>query len=197
MNSLPMWPGAQHALHQDIHEIITADPTQIVLGSIKSKHSVFIPHDTFCALQVNGERTLHQQVPIDKSLTSFLANLNTKQSKDVQRKTYCLRSLGKKQQGSLPEDSEFGGRMEELVLDNGLETANQMIQNIAATLGFKLSYGPPGCPDVKARIERFFGALKINLIHATPGTTYSNREMKNNYNSDKKNLPHLRKTNGY
>jgi putative transposase len=46
--------------------------------------------------------------------------------------------------------------MGEMVLDNGLETANQTIQNIAATLGFKLTYRPPGCPNVKARIERFF-----------------------------------------
>jgi hypothetical protein len=86
MNSLPIRPGVQHALYQDIHEIITADPTQIALRSIKSKHYAFIPHHTFLALQVNGELTLHPQAPIDKSLTSFLANLKTKQSKDVQLK---------------------------------------------------------------------------------------------------------------
>ena len=194
MNSLPIRPGVQHALYQDIHDIITAAPTQIALRSIKSNHYVFIPHDTVLALQVNGELTLHQQAPIDKSLTSFLANMKTKQSKDVQRKAYCLRALGKKHQGSLPEDSELGGRMGELVLDNGLETANQTIQNIAATLGFELTYGPPGYPVVKARIERLFGTLNTNLIHAIPSTTYSNREMKSNYISDKKSLSLLRKT---
>ncbi|MNF44948.1 Transposon Tn7 transposition protein TnsB [compost metagenome] len=412
MKSLPIRPGAQYALYQDIHEIITVDPTQIALRSIKSKHYVFIPHDTFRALQVNGELTLHQQAPIDKSLTSILVDLNTKQSKDVQRKAYYLRGLGKKYHGSLPhsqtineltllaakigdlkppcyttvytwfreyrsanfnplallkhpsnlprgkqlndathtiirehmhefylkrphptvktlyrficshientnranlplniapieipslstvhrairkinrylldlhhhglshaqkshkyglkhevpaallavvegdshlvdlelvdengnnmgrpwlfilievmtrciigwelsfvppcaekvlrafrmaletsEDSEPGGRMEELVLDNGMETANQTIQNIAAILGFKLTYGPPGCPDVKAHIERFFGTLNTNLIHAIPGTTYSNREMKGDYNSDKKACLTLEKLN--
>jgi hypothetical protein len=166
---------------------------QIAPRSNKSKHYVFIAHDTFRALQVNGELTLHQQAPIDISLTSILSNLNTKQSKDVQRKAYYLRGLGKKYQGSLPENSESGGRMEELVLDNGMETANQTIQDIAATLGFKLTDGPPDCPDVKAHVERFFGTFNTNLIHAIPGITYSNREMKGNYNSAKKSLPHLRK----
>jgi hypothetical protein len=194
MNSLPIRPGVQHALYQDIHDIITADPTQIALRAIKSNHYVFIPHDTVLALQVNGKLTLHQQAPIDKSLTSILANLNIKQSKDVQRKAYDLRGPEKKYQGSLPEDSEPGGRMEVLVLDNGLEIANQTIQNIVAILGFKFTYGPPGCPVVKARIERFFGTLNPNLIHAIPGTTYSNRELKGNYNSDKKRLPYLRET---
>jgi hypothetical protein len=132
---------------------------QIAPRSNKSKHPVFIPHDTLHALQVNGELTLHQQAPIDISLTSILSNLNTKQSKDVQRKAYYLRGLGKKYQGSLPEDSESGGRMEELVLDNGMETANQTIQNIAAILGFKLTYGPPGCSDVKAHVEHFSAHL--------------------------------------
>jgi len=82
-------------------------------------------------------------------------------------------------------DGRPGGRMEELVLDNGMETANHTIQNIADLLGFKITYGPPGCPNVKAHVERFFGTLNTSLIHSIPGTTFSNPVQRGDYNSEK------------
>ncbi|MCW8277829.1 transposase family protein [Pseudomonas sp. PCH199] len=84
------------------------------------------------------------------------------------------------------EDNQPGGRSEEVGLDNGVETANPAIQNLANIVGFELTYGPPGCPDVKAQIERFFGTLNTGLIHMIPGTTYSNPQERGDYNSKKK-----------
>ncbi|MCW8277830.1 hypothetical protein IMF27_21410 [Pseudomonas sp. PCH199] len=98
----PVSPGAQYLVYQDLHEVVSVDPTQISLRSIQHKRFVYIPHDTFRVLQINGEVILHQLAPIDKSLASILTNLDTEQSKALQRDMYYLRGIGKKFQGTLP-----------------------------------------------------------------------------------------------
>ncbi|WP_322616780.1 hypothetical protein [Pseudomonas sp. BIC9C] len=399
----PITPGAQYALNHDIHEVISVEPDYIAIRSISNKRYLFMPHDTFQALQAKGDLILHQHAPINKSLVPLLTNLTTPQSQSVRRKVHYIHGLAKKFHGTLPyldtiaeskvlaasygeptppcytslytwfrqykesnfnplalikkpstrprgkqlcsmthaiirdyiytvylkrphpniktlyifiqshieienrtrlthsttpidmpslstvhrainstnrylldlrhhghkfaadahkfgikhevsntllavvqgdshlmdlelidengcnlgrpwlyllielstrciigwelsfippcaekvlrafrmaleisTDNQPGGRMEELVLDNGLETANHTIQNVAELLGFKITYAPPGCPDVKAHVERFFATLNSGLIHSIPGTTYSNREIRAGYNSEKK-----------
>lgn len=401
-NTSPVRPGAQYLVYQDLHEVVSVDPTQISLRSIQNKRFVYIPHDTFRVLQISGEVMLHQQAPIDKSLASILTNLDTEQSGKLQRAIYYVRALAKEFNGILPraqtitaikslaasrgdpkppgyttaynwfkvykkanynplallktpshrprgkqlgeevhaiirehihtfylkrphpsvkilhgfikthienknsarmltnapllnapskssvhrdinkinrylldlkhhgkkfadkahkyglkhaasptllaqvqgdshlvnleliddegnnlgkpwlillieiktrciigwelsftppctekalrafrmalevsENNQPGGRWEETGLDNGVETANPAIQNLAYIVGFELTYGPPGCPDVKAQIERFFGTLNTGLIHIIPGTTYSNPQERGDYNSKK------------
>lgn len=98
----PVSPGAQYLVYQDLHEVVSVDPSQISLRSIQNKRFVYIPHDTFRVLQINGEVILHQQAPIDKSLVSILINLDTEESRQVQRATYYVRALAKKFQGMLP-----------------------------------------------------------------------------------------------
>jgi putative transposase len=83
-------------------------------------------------------------------------------------------------------NGEPGGRMEELILDNGVEGNNHIFKNIARLVGFKLTFAPPGCPNAKSHVERFFGTLNTSLIHPIPGTTFSNPEMKGDYKSEKK-----------
>lgn len=69
------------------------------------------------------------------------------------------------------DDPDSGGKMRNADLDNGSENANDWLQNIANTLGISLRYVPPGQPDAKAFIERFFRTVDQGLVHMLPGTT--------------------------
>ncbi|WP_416311296.1 hypothetical protein [Pseudomonas sp. W03] len=69
------------------------------------------------------------------------------------------------------DDPNSGGKMRNCDLDNGSENVNDWLQNIAGTLGISLRYVPPGQPDAKAFVERFFRTVDLGLVHMLPGTT--------------------------
>lgn len=80
-------------------------------------------------------------------------------------------------------DWETSGAPEELVLDNGSEFRNYVLQLVAGTYGVQLRYVSPRSPDQKPHIERFFGTLNTQLIHLMSGTTRSNPTARGDYDS--------------
>lgn len=80
---------------------------------------------------------------------------------------------------------ETGGTPEELVLDNGSEFRNNVLQLVAGTYGIQLRYVAPRSPDEKPHIERFFGTLNSTLVHLMSGTTRSNPTDRGDYASKK------------
>ncbi|MDT4812437.1 Integrase core domain protein [compost metagenome] len=82
-------------------------------------------------------------------------------------------------------EGAIGGKMEELVVDNGPEVRNDRVKLIARLLGIELRYVPPGQPNAKAFIERFFRTVDTGLTHFIPGTTKSNPLEREDYDSTK------------
>ncbi|MHC8376170.1 hypothetical protein ACYZT3_08930 [Pseudomonas sp. MDT1-16] len=78
------------------------------------------------------------------------------------------------------------GKMQELIVDNGIEVANSTIKNIAQVLGIQIRYVPPKTPDAKPHIERFFKTMNTQFIHGLPGTTFSNPVERGDYDSEAK-----------
>ncbi|WP_176707239.1 DDE-type integrase/transposase/recombinase [Pseudomonas sp. AU12215] len=74
-----------------------------------------------------------------------------------------------------------GGKFRVCDVDNGAEFVNAWFQNIAKTLGNTIRYVPPGQPDAKAFIERFFRTVDIGLTHLLPGTTKGSPEELGDY----------------
>jgi putative transposase len=70
-----------------------------------------------------------------------------------------------------------------LVLDNALEMHGDRIKAVALELGMDIMYCPSKTPWYKGTIERFNRTLNEGLIHALPGTTFSNPKQRAGYNS--------------
>jgi putative transposase len=79
----------------------------------------------------------------------------------------------------------FSGSPEELILDNGPEFQNTVLQTVAGTYGVALRYVEPRSPNEKPHIERFFGTVNTQLVHMMPGTTRSNPDDRGEYDSVK------------
>jgi putative transposase len=75
------------------------------------------------------------------------------------------------------------GKMQELIVDNGTEVANETVRVAAEVLGIQLRYVPPNTPDAKPHIERFFETLNSSFTHTLPGTTFSNPIARGDYDS--------------
>ncbi len=80
-------------------------------------------------------------------------------------------------------DWETAGAPEELVLDNGTEFRNYVLQLVAGTYGVQLRYVSPRSPDQKPHIERFFGTLNTQFVHLMPGTVRSSPSDRGDYDS--------------
>ncbi|MNU63199.1 Integrase core domain protein [compost metagenome] len=78
----------------------------------------------------------------------------------------------------------FGGRPVEITVDNGAEAANETVKNAGDLLCIKIHYAPPRTPNAKAIIERFFGTLNSQLIHAMEGSTGSNPVIGKHYKAE-------------
>lgn len=83
-----------------------------------------------------------------------------------------------------PEGS-IGGKMLELGVDNGSEVRNERVKHIARLLGIELRYVPPGQPNAKSFIERFFRTVDTGLTHFIAGTTKSSPLEREDYDSKK------------
>lgn len=82
---------------------------------------------------------------------------------------------------AVPGEESERGLMIELVVDSGVEFANERVHHICRALGITIRFVPLGNPDSKPHIERFFGTLNTSLIHMIPGTTLSNPDQLGDY----------------
>jgi putative transposase len=67
--------------------------------------------------------------------------------------------------------------------DNGEEFHSKAFERGAAEYGIRLTYRPPGSPEVGGHIERLIGNF-MHCIHLIPGTTFSNVADKGDYDSE-------------
>jgi putative transposase len=78
----------------------------------------------------------------------------------------------------------YGCAPEELVVDNGPEFQNSVLQTVAGTYGISLRYVEPRSPNQKPHIERFFGTVAVQLTHMMPGTTRSSPTDRGEYDAE-------------
>lgn len=72
-----------------------------------------------------------------------------------------------------------------LVVDNGKEFRSRSLQDACDQLFILLDFCPPRKPWYKGQIERTFRTINQQLLHKTPGTTFSNILDKKDYNPEK------------
>lgn len=75
---------------------------------------------------------------------------------------------------------------QEIVLDNGPEFQNGVLQTVAGLYGITLRYASPRSPNEKPHIERFFSTVNTGLVHMMPGTTRSSPGDCGEYPSEQK-----------
>jgi putative transposase len=68
--------------------------------------------------------------------------------------------------------------------DNGKEFRGEMLRLACKYFGKDLYWRPVKTPDYGAHIEKLIGSA-MKTIHTIPGTTFSNKDMKGDYNSEK------------
>lgn len=78
------------------------------------------------------------------------------------------------------------GLPELLVMDNGKEFRSKHLEEACLQLGIETYYCPVKMPWYKGAVERHFRTINQQLIHQTPGTTFSNTVKKGDYDSTKK-----------
>jgi putative transposase len=61
-----------------------------------------------------------------------------------------------------------------IVTDIGAEFVSEWFNDSCALLGIDVQHCPPGKPNLKGKVERFFRTVGQDLIHKIPGTTFSN-----------------------
>ncbi|GHO60843.1 hypothetical protein KSB_93180 [Ktedonobacter robiniae] len=74
------------------------------------------------------------------------------------------------------------GIPEVLVVDNGMEL-DRDLELACLQLGIELQHMPVRKPWFKGSIERWFRTLNTDLIHVTPGTTFSHFLERGDYQS--------------
>jgi putative transposase len=77
------------------------------------------------------------------------------------------------------------GIPETLVVDNGKEFHSKHIKDACLQLGINLYHCPVKTPWYKGAIERHFRTINTQLLHQTPGTTFSNIVEKGDYDPQK------------
>ena len=77
------------------------------------------------------------------------------------------------------------GIMETLVVDNAKHWYSLSFEEACLQLGIVVQYAPPRIPWYKPSIERLFKSLNQRLLHQLPGTTFSNRIDRTDYDPQK------------
>lgn len=77
------------------------------------------------------------------------------------------------------------GRMDLLVLDNGLEFHSDDLESVAFDLGVDLRYCPKHQPRFKGAIERFLKTVNYYFAHQIPGTSLARLADRGDYNPEK------------
>lgn len=78
----------------------------------------------------------------------------------------------------------IAGKPHRLGVDNASEFHSAAFERGCAQHNITIEWRPPGLPHFGGIIERVIGTL-MQLVHALPGTTFSNPTMRGDYNSDK------------
>lgn len=78
------------------------------------------------------------------------------------------------------------GKIQKLVVDDGIEFNNTMFKLTVQSLGIQIYHSPSKSPDSKARIERTFTAMNRQSVHTLPGTILSTPIDRNNDNLEGK-----------
>lgn len=76
------------------------------------------------------------------------------------------------------------GKPRRIGVDNATEFHSAAFERGCAQHGIDIEWRPPGLPHYGGIIERLIGSLML-LVHALPGTTFSNPTERGNYDSDK------------
>lgn len=97
----------------------------------------------------------------------------------------CAAKTMKALKMSLRSDNPIAGKGETYYIDNGSEFLNDSFFNFFSIYGSKVLPLPPGKPDQKSFIERFFLTLNLTIMHHAKGTTKSNPTERRDYNSEK------------
>jgi len=66
------------------------------------------------------------------------------------------------------------GVPEEAGVDNGSAYVSEAFSDACSQIGTVIAHAPVMTPEVKARVERFFGTLNRRLLHQQAGTSFSN-----------------------
>lgn len=86
------------------------------------------------------------------------------------------------------EPWETFGTPKEIVTDNGKEYKSAAVAFAVQLLNIGHRLCPPGSPEYKARIERWFGTASRRALHPLPGTTRSNSKSRGERNPLEDNL---------
>jgi len=85
---------------------------------------------------------------------------------------------------ALEADWPVAGKPRRVGVDNGSEFHSAAFERGCAQHGIGIEWRPPGRPHFGGIVERVIGML-MELVHALPGTTFSNVGQRGSYDSDK------------
>ncbi|GIU32585.1 Mu transposase C-terminal domain-containing protein [Shewanella schlegeliana] len=77
------------------------------------------------------------------------------------------------------------GKIELLVVDNGVEFWGDSLESACKELGINTSYNPVGKPWKKPKVERFFRTLNTEFLDSLPGKNFRSVDAKGDYQPDK------------
>jgi putative transposase len=77
------------------------------------------------------------------------------------------------------------GLFKTVVFDNGLDAHGGRVRYICEEIGSSVQYCPSRSPWFKGTVERIYRTLNEALLHAIPGTTFSNTRQRGAYPSEK------------
>ncbi len=86
---------------------------------------------------------------------------------------------------SINADWPCHGKIELLVVDNGVEFWGDSLESACKELGINTSYNPVGKPWKKPKVERFFRTLNTEFLDSLPGKNFRSIDAKGDYQPDK------------
>ncbi|MDB2386165.1 Mu transposase C-terminal domain-containing protein [Shewanella sp.] len=86
---------------------------------------------------------------------------------------------------SINADWPCHGKVELLVVDNGVEFWGDSLESACKELGINTSYNPVGKPWKKPKVERFFRTLNTEFLDSLPGKNFRSIDAKGDYQPDK------------
>ncbi|EDM23571.1 Mu transposase C-terminal domain-containing protein [Caminibacter mediatlanticus] len=81
-------------------------------------------------------------------------------------------------------------------LDNAAEFRGEQLRKVCEIFGINIDFRPKGSPNYGGHIERFLKTLNLEL-HSLKGTTFSNPQIRRDYNSEKKAIFTLKELEKY
>jgi len=88
-------------------------------------------------------------------------------------------------EGKLNSSYDCHGLFSTLIGDNGSEFKNDLIVHVLSQFGVNVQWCEAATPEQKARIERFFRTIDLQLFHDLPGTTKGNVKDRGDYKAHK------------